>query len=369
MILILVYNSIMKIGIITAGGDCAGLNIVLKTLVKKASHKGWKIIGIKNAINGLVKNPPEKIELNPKTLPFFIDMVSGTFLGSNLKFGNKEILETAIKKHPNDFIVMKKNGGFVLLSKIFQKQIKKLKLDALILTGGDDSLHRIAKLCLPIKLPIIGIPKTIDNDIKSIDKSIGFDTGVQEIVHLLDNLRTTAYSHNRIMILETMGNSTGHLAMYSGVAGGVDAIIVPEFSYSKKNLMQHIKTTLKTEKRHCGLIVVSEGVKPKNSNFKTASEEIKSWLAEEEITARATIAGHIQRGGKPSTYDRILATRLTNFAIKRLEEKKANCMVSVHDDKLVAIPLSRIKTSATRKLKRTDEIVKTAISAGIYVGS
>ncbi len=358
----------MRVGVITAGGDCAGLNVVLKTLVKQASYRKWKIIGIKNAIHGLVQNPPNTIELNSETLPSFIDMISGTFLGSNLKFGTNSELKKIINENPNKFVIRKKDGSFLFLNDVFEKQIKKLKLDALILTGGDDSLQRIAKLCLPIKLPIVGIPKTIDNDISTIDRSIGFDTGVQEIVHLLDNLRTTAYSHHRVMILETMGNTTGHLAIHSGVAGGVDAIIVPEFKHSKKNFIKHIKTVLKTEKRFSGLVVVSEGTQPINSNFTSASQEIKSWLEEENISCRTVVAGHVQRGGKPSPYDRILATRLTNFAIEKLEKKKANCMVSVHNGKLISIPLKKIKNTLTRKLKKTDSIVKTAISAGIYIG-
>ncbi|MBN1783751.1 MAG: ATP-dependent 6-phosphofructokinase [Alphaproteobacteria bacterium] len=357
----------MRIGVMTAGGDCAGLNVVLKTLVRGAAYRGWDIIGIKNAAHGLVQNPIDSIDLTTETFPQFIDMVSGTFLGSNLrKLSDANIADWSPYK--GKYIVVNADRSFVVLDDVFEKQIKKLKLDALILTGGDDSLQKIAKLCLPINLPVIGIPKTIDNDIKSIDRSIGFDTGIQEVVHLLDNLRTTAYSHHRIMVLETMGNSSGHLAMHGGVAGGVDAIIVPEFNYSKDNLIKHIQTILNTEKRFSGLIVVSEGVKPKDPAFKSASKEIVSWLENASISSRAMVAGHFQRGGKPSVYDRVLALRLANHALDMLDQKKPNCMVSIRNDKLISIPIKDLETDSTRLLKKSDTIVQAAQSAGIYVG-
>lgn len=357
----------MRIGVMTAGGDCAGLNVVLKTLVKGAAHRGWTIIGIKNAIHGLVQNPVKSLELTPENFPPFIDMVSGTFLGSNLrKLGDANITDWTPYK--GKYLVVNSDRSFVVVEDVFEERIKSLNLDALILTGGDDSLSFISKLCAPIGIPVIGIPKTIDNDIASIDRSIGFDTGIQEVVHLLDNLRTTAYSHHRVMVLEAMGNSSGHLAMHGGLAGGADAIIVPEFAYSKEALIAHIQRTLDVEKRFSGLIVVSEGTKPKDPSFATASDEIVSWLEDASISSRAVIPGHVQRGGKPSVYDRLLATRLANYALKCLDEKKHNCMLSIQQDTLVALPIDSLNRNDPRLLKKDDLIVQTAKDAGIYIG-
>ncbi|MBN2675711.1 MAG: ATP-dependent 6-phosphofructokinase [Alphaproteobacteria bacterium] len=358
-----------RIGIMTAGGDCAGLNVVLKTLVKLSARRNWKVIGIRNAVSGLIEETPDVIDLNTQTLPSFIDMISGSFIGANIKnqrFAQQREMENA---HPNRYVLSRQNGDVVFLDEVFETQIKKLKLDALILTGGDDSLRRIGLLCEKINLPIIGIPKTIDNDIQSIDRAIGFDTGVQENVHFLDNLRTTAASHQRVMVLETMGNTTGHLAMHSGLAGGADAIIVPEFKFSKTDLLNHLTTIFKQEQRHYGLVVVSEGVKPTDPKFKSGSEEITSWIQEEEgLTARLMVGGHAQRGGHPSADDRILATRLTAHAMKLLEENHANCMLTLHNGKVIAIPLEKIEANSTCFLKKTDEIVQTASLSGIYVG-
>ncbi|MHA1549901.1 MAG: 6-phosphofructokinase [Alphaproteobacteria bacterium] len=361
-------NKSLCIGVMTAGGDCAGLNVVLKTLVKLAARRGWTVIGIRHAASGLIEKIPDVIELNTKTLPSFVDMISGSFIGANIKHIYSQKQKTLKCKNKDRYFVTRKTGEVVYLDDVFKKQIKKLKLDALILTGGDDSLHRIGSLCEKINLPIIGIPKTIDNDIVSIERAIGFDTGVQELVHILDNLRTTAASHQRIMVLETMGNTTGHLALQSGIAGGADVILVPEFKFTKEGVLSHLKEVMKKEERHFALVVVAEGVKPQNPQFKSGAEEVVSWIEEANFPVRLMIGGHIQRGGKPSADDRILATQLTAHAVNELANGRANFMLSLEGKKVIKIPLKKLKKNATCFLKKSDEEVKTAKLAGIYIG-
>ncbi len=358
----------MRIGLMTSGGDCAGLNVVVQTVLRQAAHRDWEVVGIFNAANGLAEEEPDAVLLNTKTFPPLLEMVSGTFLGSAFKAKDEALQKRLERENPNSYIVSTKDNKIIMLEDILEKQIKKLKLDALVMTGGDDSLSRFYQLCAPIGLPLIGIPKTIDNDIKSIDRAIGFDTGVAEALHAMDNLRTTAYSHHRFMILEVMGNTAGHLAMHSGIAGGADVIIVPEFGYTREGVLKKIHSVMDKEKRNFGLVVVTELIKPQDAKYKTAAEEIKDWLVEDNISSRVTTLGHAQRGGSPVFSDRVLAYRMGAYAVKLLAEGKSNQMVICKDGQISSTDISTLEQGATRRLTKEDTIVQAALECGTYIG-
>ena len=226
---------VKKIGILTSGGDCGGLNAVVRAATLRAINKyQWKVFGIRDGTLGLLKKPLDVLELTTKHFDGNLMRMGGTFLGTNNK-GNaseQKVLE-----------------GF-----------KKLELDALIGIGGDGSMKILQKLTQKGGINFVGIPKTIDNDVKDNDLSIGYDTAVDVATNALDMLQPTAASHRRAMILEVMGRDAGHIALNSGIAGGADVILIPEIPYSLKKIADHIDN-IRTQGRNHALIVVAEAVK------------------------------------------------------------------------------------------------------------
>ena len=293
---------VKKIGILTSGGDCGGLNAVVRAATLRAINKyQWKVFGIRDGTLGLLKNPLDVLELTTKHFDGNLMRMGGTFLGTNNK-GNaseEKVLE-----------------GF-----------KKLELDALIGIGGDGSMKILQKLTQKGGINFVGIPKTIDNDVKDNDLSIGYDTAVDVATNALDMLQPTAASHRRAMILEVMGRDAGHIALNSGIAGGADVILIPEIPYSLKKIADHIDN-IRTQGRNHALIVVAEAVKKEDGSKATIKfvdgqvrlGGIGSYLGDEiykltDAETRVTVLGHVHRVAQPTHRDRLIASAFGVYAV------------------------------------------------------
>ncbi len=334
------WGEIMRLGVLTGGGDCPGLNAVIRAVVKTATHKYHdEVIGIRDGFSGLIRNKVHPLDLGRVS---GIMPRGGTILGSSNRDNPFEFAEYSggktTKKDVSDVVV---------------ENCKKNNFDCLIVIGGDGTLdiaHRFAKK----GLNIIGIPKTIDNDLYATDVTFGYDTAIGTVVDALDKIHTTAESHHRIMVVEVMGRDAGWIALAAGIAGGAHIILIPEIPFDVEIIAQKIYAR-KGRGKHFTVIVVAEGAKPEgggrtvNRIVEGSSETVRlggigEHVAEEleritHIEARTTVLGHIQRGGTPSAFDRILATRYGAAAVFHAHEGHFDHMVALRTPKIVAIPL------------------------------
>jgi ATP-dependent phosphofructokinase / diphosphate-dependent phosphofructokinase len=351
-----------KIGILTSGGDCGGLNAAIRSIFFRAKNKyGMTVFGIKNGTTGLVQRPLDFIELNQKTFSGYLLKQGGTFLGTT----NKGSLKAKDK--------------IVDQEKLLIDGYHQLGLDGLIIIGGDGSMNILQKIAKKGNLKIVAIPKTIDNDVGATDLSIGFDTAVNVATQALDNLHSTAVSHSRSMILEVMGRDAGHIALSSGIAGGADVILIPEIKYSIKGIINKLNEMKKRDVKH-SLIVVAEAVKMENGKkviheFKDGQKRlggIGEYIANEimsktDIECRVTALGHVQRGAPPTANDRILASAFGVYAVDLIEKGKFDKMVAYKNRKIIDVTINEaIKTY--KNVERNDPLVETALSLGIYIG-
>jgi len=352
-----------KIAILTSGGDCGGLNAAIRSIFFRAKNKyGMTVFGIKNGTNGLVQRPIEYIELTRETFSGYLLKQGGTFLGTTNK--------GSLKNTSND---SKDNSEKII------EAYKQLGLEGLIIIGGDGSMQILQKLAKQGKLNIVAIPKTIDNDVGATDSSIGFDTAVHVATQALDNLHSTAVSHSRSMILEVMGRDAGHIALSSGIAGGADVILIPEIKYSIKGIINKLNEMQKRNVKH-SLIVVAEAVKMENGQkviheFKDGQKRLggigeyisNEIMSKTDIECRVTALGHVQRGAPPTANDRILASAFGVYAVDLLEKGKFDRMVAYKNRKIIDVAIDEaIKTY--KNVERTDPLVETALSLGIYIG-
>jgi len=329
----------MKIGILTGGGDCPGLNPVIRAVVRSAVNHGDEVIGIRYGWKGLIEK--DTIALDLKSISGILPK-GGTILGTS-------------RTNP-----YKKEGGVAAV----KKNIKALKLNALIAVGGEDTLGVATKLHAE-GVDVVGVPKTIDNDLSATDFTFGFDTAVNIVMECIDRLHTTAESHNRILVAEVMGRHAGWIAAYAGIAGGADYILVPEFPIDMDELCSSIKKRNERGKNF-SIIVVSEGASFKDERLLVQEQKLDEFghvrlggIGEmlgkyiEERTGfetRVTVLGHIQRGGSPTAFDRVLGTRFGVCAYTLVKEKKFGKMVSLKGNEIVDVPLEK----ATAKLKTLD---------------
>jgi len=314
-----------KIGILTGGGDCPGLNAAIRAVVRRGEQLGYEIWGIKNGWKGLLGKTEAK-RLSEGDVRGILDK-GGTILGSGKI--NPLKLENGISQIENNF--------------------KRLKLDALVAIGGDGTLCVGQKLSK--SFPIIAIPKTIDNDVKGTDFCIGFWTAVQTATEALDRLHSTAESHSRVIVLEVMGRNHGWIAAYAGLAGGADYILVPEEPVKMDEVFKTIKERIRKGKKF-SLIVVSEGVRlPKSEKSQDNSgehcgigNEVASLISKKlGVETRSVNIGHILRGGTPSSYDRIMGARFGILAVELIRKGKFQQAVVLRGDKIAAIPFSQIR--------------------------
>jgi len=329
----------MNIGILTGGGDCPGLNPVIRAVVTKATLEKNQITGIRYGWKGLLEK--DIVPLNRLAVSGILHK-GGTILGTS-------------RTNP-----YKTDNGPELVKKNFSE----LGLDALVAIGGEDTLGVAEKLCRE-GMNIVGVPKTIDNDLGATDFTFGFDTAVNIVMECIDRLHTTAESHNRIMVVEVMGRHAGWIAVYAGIAGGADYILIPEKPIDAEEVCQSLKDRHNRGKNF-SIVVVSEGSFFKDENLCLQEQQLDEFghvrlggigqrLAKiiESKTGyetRVTVLGHIQRGGTPSAFDRVLGTRFGVKAYSLVKEGKYGQMVSLRGNQVTAVDLKE----ATKELKTLD---------------
>ncbi|MEC9159227.1 MAG: ATP-dependent 6-phosphofructokinase [Bacteroidota bacterium] len=355
-----------RIGILTSGGDCGGLNAAVRSIFYRAKDKyNLDVYGILEGTVGLMERPPRYIKLDYNTFSGNLIRQGGTFLGTTNK--------------GNPFKYPMPDGTFKDRTVEIVAGYHEMGLDGLIVIGGDGSMKIIKEIADKGKLNIVAIPKTIDNDVGATESSIGFHTAVDVATNALDNLQFTAASHSRTMILEVMGRDAGHIALNAGIAGGADVILIPEVKYSIDGIIKKLKKLNSYGIKH-SLIVVAEAVKQengKNSTVKFADGEtrlggIGSYIATQimkktNIECRVTTLGHVQRGAPPSTQDRILASAFGVYAVDLLAQKKFDRMVAWNDRKVVDFPI-QMGIETYKEVESDDSLLKTALALGTYIG-
>lgn len=353
-----------RIGILTSGGDCAGLNAVIRAVVHRADTYGWEVLGIREATVGLMSRPPKVMKLDIEKVDPYL-MTGGTMLGTTNK--------------GNPFAFPKSDGSIIDRSEEIIEGYRQLELDALIGIGGDGSLAILRKLAQQGNINLVGIPKTIDNDVDITELSIGFNTAVSIATEALDRLHFTAASHSRVMVLEVMGRDAGHIALNAGIAGGADVILIPEISYTIEKICEQIGKRQQQGKNYC-LIVVAEAVRTEEGEQITSTNPsgesryggIGHYLAS-RITAcsgaetRVTVLGHIQRGGTPSALDRVIAAAFGVAAVDLISQGKYDRMVT-WQNRQVASVLIPDAIAKYRAVDSHDSLLKTARAMGISFG-
>ena len=357
-----------RIAILTGGGDCPGINAVIRAVAKRAIYeKGMEVIGIEDGYHGIINHRYRKLRY---------DDVSGI-----LTLGGT-ILGTSKTANPYRYAIKKgKRIEFQNLSKRTIQNIKQLDLTCLVCIGGDGTLG-IAYRLFKDGIPIIGIPKTIDNDLRGTDIAFGFDSAVSIATEGIDRVHTTAQSHHRVMIIEVMGHRAGWIALYSGVAGGGDIILIPEIPYDLYIITEKVKERNRKGKRF-SIVVVAEGAKPKGGDVviqrivKESSDPIRlggiGFVLGEEIEkitgleTRTVVMGHLLRGGSPTPFDRILATRLGTKAVEMIVNKEFGSMVGVKGDSLASIPLKEV-AKGPKIVPLNHPMIKAARSIGTCFG-
>lgn len=361
-------NKKRRIGILTGGGDCPGLNAVIRAVVKKlVLDYGIEVIGIEDGYEGLVENRYRRLAYND---------VSGILTEGGTILGTSNIANPY--RYP-----VKKKGQLLFkdYSKLAIKNAKALGMDCLVCLGGDGTLTIASKLNRD-GLPVIGVPKTIDNDLLGTDITFGFDTAVSVATEGIDRVHTTAQSHHRIMIVEVMGRRAGWIALHSGIAGGGDIILIPEIPYDINIVAEKVKGRSKRGRRF-SIIVVAEGAKPKGGDVvvqrivKESTDSVRLGgigfvLGQElekltEIETRTVVIGHLQRGGTPTPFDRILATRFGTEAAEMVYKKEYGKMVGIQKGTLVRVPLSKV-AKGTKSIPLNHRMLQAARSIGVCFG-
>ena len=357
-----------RIAILTGGGDCPGINAVIRAVAKKAiNEKDMEVIGIEDGYHGVVNNRHRILKYDDVS---GILTLGGTILGTS--------------KIANPYRYAVKRGDrleFQDLSKIAIQNIEKLDLTCLVCIGGDGTLG-IAYRLFKDGIPVIGVPKTIDNDLKGTDITFGFDSALSIATEGIDRIHTTAESHHRVMIVELMGHRAGWVALYSGVAGGGDIILIPEIPYDFNIIAEKLKERNRKGKRF-SIVVVAEGAKPKGGDVviqrivRESSDPIRlggiGFILGEQIEkvigleTRTVVMGHLLRGGSPTPFDRILATRLGTKAVDMIEDKKFGYMVGVKGNTLVNVSLKEV-AKGIKTVPLNHPMIKAARALGTCFG-
>ena len=351
-----------RIGVLTGGGDCPGLNAVIRAAVKTSGGHGFELIGIESGFEGLI---------DLKTFPLTNDMVRGI-----LPKGGT-VLRTSNRGNPFEYPSKDRPGECIDVSDQVVRNIRKLGLDALLVIGGDGTL-KIAQGLYERGVPVVAVPKTIDNDIAATDLTFGFMTAVDVATEAVDRLHSTAESHNRIMILEVMGRNAGWIALYSGMSGGADIILLPEIPYRREDIGAAIEARRRRGSQF-DIIVVAEGAKRQGGEEVYAERKsrrlggVAYQVAEDirehvDLEIRVTILGHVQRGGSPVPFDRLLATRFGKAAIDLIASRDFGKMVSLQSDQIVPV-LIRDAVSRPKLVRPDSELVETAKALGISFGA
>lgn len=363
-----------RIGLMTGGGDCPGLNAVVRAVVKRAPELGLEIVGLEDAFRGILE-PGRK---GYRVLD--ADAVSG------ILYRGGTILGTSNRSNPFIYPVRQPDGRVVETDRsqeLVERLLGDLKLEGLIVAGGDGSLE-ICRRLRPFGLRTIGVPKTIDNDLSMTDQTFGFDTARNTATDAVDRLHTTADSHDRVMILELMGRNSGFLALEAGLAGGADVILLPEIPYDPDAVVRKIKSRMERG-RTFSICVVAEGAFPKGGTqaiestaeqvvgrgvvkLGGAGKQLGDLLADRvELEVRVTVLGHLQRGGTTSAFDRILGTRMGAHAVALAADGRWDRVVVLRGQTLEDVPLSA-EVTMQKKVDPKGQLVETARQMGICLG-
>lgn len=357
----------MKIAINTGGGDAPGLNAAIRAATLAALKRGWEVYGIKNGYGSIYTDEP------------FTKLDAGDVQGITLQGGT--ILGTANRGNPFEMPYKKEDGSWGTRddSDYLVKTFEEHGIDALVAIGGDGSMNIASKL-IQKGLNIVGVPKTIDNDIYGCDVTLGFDTAIDIATGAIDRITTTAESHHRLMVVEVMGRYAGWIALYSGIAASADVILIPEIPFSYESVVDKIKER-EAKGRHYTMIVVAEGAREKHGEIvtkgKEVGQEVKLGGIAERVAnelsdrtgkeSRTVVLGHLQRGGSPSTYDRLISLRFGAAAIRCIQERDYNKLVVLQDNKLTRIPITSIE-GKMKSVSLESDTVQTARDIGICLG-
>jgi 6-phosphofructokinase 1 len=358
--------NIKRIGILTSGGDCAGLNAAIRAVVHRAiGTYGWEVFGILQSTRGLLERPPRYQKLTLEVDSYSLLSTGGTILGTTNK--------------GNPFAFPMPDGSTIDRTQEIIEGYYQLGLDALIGIGGDGSLAILRRLAQQGDFKLVAIPKTIDNDLGSTERAIGFDTAVNIATEALDRLHFTAASHSRVMILEVMGRDAGHIAISAGIAGGADIILIPEIQYSVEAVCDHI-LHLQQRGKNYATMVVAEAVCNEQGEKITQNLALAQcrlggvgqYLADlisshTGAETRVTVLGHVQRGGTPSPLDRLTATAFGVAATDLIAEERFDRMVSWQNRQVVDVPIEGA-IAHYQAVELDGTLVKTARAMGICLG-
>jgi len=358
----------MRIAISTGGGDAPGLNAVIRAAVLSAINRGWEVLGIKRGFAGLMGE--DEVVILTKESVRGIAHLGGT------------ILRTTNRGNPFHYPRRKADGTLEEIDRSdeLMENARQLGIDAIITIGGDGSLAIGKRLCDKV-MKLVGVPKTIDNDVSCTITTFGFDTAVNTALEAIDKLHTTAESHDRVIVMEVMGRDTGFIALHAGVAGTADVILIPEIPYDLEKVCEKILSRDRAG-RHFSIVVVAEGAFPRGGDVSLIGESLPGQarrlggvcepIAREiqRMTGKETrslVLGHLQRGGMPTGYDRLLATRFGGAAVRAVADEKWGHMVALQSPHIVTVPIEEV-LKEQKRVDPTHDVVLTARATGISFG-
>jgi 6-phosphofructokinase 1 len=349
-----------NIGILTGGGDAPGLNAVIRAVVKYGVGRcGWRLVGIEDSFNGILERPFRIQELTPVSCKGILQL-GGTILGTT--------------NHGDPFAFPDGAGGHVDRAADVVTAMREIGLEGLIVVGGDGTMRIARRLFDELGVPVVGVPKTIDNDLGATDLTFGFQSAVDCATDALDRLHTTAEAHDRVLVLEVMGRDAGWIALHAGIAGGADAIIIPEIPWSAERLCAKIEER-RANGRPFSLFVVAEGAFPVATG--TPGRIMPGGAAHRVVEAvaarlpwvemRVTVLGHLQRGGSPVPFDRVLATRFGVGAVDLVEAARWGELVCLRNGLITGLPLA--EADVNRNVDPCGELVHAARMCGVEFGA
>jgi 6-phosphofructokinase 1 len=337
----------MRIGILSSGGDCPGINATIRGVGKAAMTYGIEVVGILDGFSGLMFN--DFIQLDERKLSGILTL-GGTILGTSR--------EKPFKKKEGDLIADK--------PQLIKQNCAKMGIDCLVCIGGNGTQETASQLS-EIGINVVGIPKTIDNDVWGTDVTFGFATAVNIATEAIDRLHSTANSHKRVMVIELMGHHAGWITLYAGVAGGGDVILIPELEYSMEKVNEVLLDRSRNGKPY-SIVVVAEGVKAGKKEEMPAGAYIASQIEKgTKIETRVTVPGYTLRGGTPSPFDRILATRMGTYAASLISNHEFGKMVAIHHNDMISVPLKEAG-GKTRLVPHDHFLIRQAKRVGTFFG-
>lgn len=355
-----------RIGILTGGGDAPGLNAVIRAFVKYAvREKGWEVVGVEDSFNGLLDRPRRLMELDLQSCRGLLHQ-GGTVLGTT--------------NRGDPFTFPARDGTVSDRSEDLARAVREEGLEGLVCIGGEGTQAIALRLMEERGVRVIGVPKTIDNDLSATDRTFGFQTAVETATEALDRLHTTADAHERVMFLEVMGRDAGHIALHAGISGGADVILLPEIPWDPERVAAKIQFRASLG-RPFSLVVVAEGAVPvgapvdREARWRlirqaggAAALAMRELEGRVEHEMRATVLGHLQRGGSPVAFDRLLATRFGVAAVDLVEAERWGEMVRIRDDRVDGVPI-REAVARYHGVDPEGELVRVARCAGIELGA